>query len=80
MVVFIHGSSALVVTDHSCLRDLTTAKEFNNKRLMRYAVELSEHNLKVVFRPGRDHHLAGLMSRVGDEKGTCNRLGFGLFV
>ena len=61
---FIHGSSALVVTDHSCLRDLTTAKEFNNKRLMRYAVELSEHNLKVVFRPGRDHHLADLMSRM----------------
>jgi hypothetical protein len=28
---FIHGSSALVVTDHSCLRDLTIAKEFNNK-------------------------------------------------
>jgi hypothetical protein len=31
---------------------------------MRYAVELSEHNLKVVFRPGRDHHLADLMSRM----------------
>ena len=61
---FIHGSSALVVTDHSCLRDLTTAKEFNNKRLMRYAVELSEHNLKVAFRPGRDHQLADLMSRM----------------
>ena len=61
---FIHGSSALVVTDHSCLRDLTAAKEFNNKKLMRYAVELSEHNLKVAFRPGRDHHLADLMSRM----------------
>ena len=31
---------------------------------MRYAVELSERNLKVVFRPGRDHHLADLMSRM----------------
>ena len=57
VVHFIHGSSALVVTDHSCLRDLTTTKEFNNKGL-------SEHNLKAVFTPGSDHHLAHLMSRM----------------
>jgi hypothetical protein len=61
---FLHGSSALVVTDHTCLRDLTTTKEFNNKRLMRYAVTLSEHNLKVVYREGKDHHLSDLMSRM----------------
>ena len=62
---FLHGSSALVViTDHTCLRDLTTTKEFNNKRLMRYAVTLSEHNLKVVYREGKDHHLPDLMSRM----------------
>ena len=61
---FIHGLSALVITDHSCMRDLTTTKEFNDKRMMRYAVELSEHNLKVIFRLSRDHHLADLMSRM----------------
>ena len=31
---------------------------------MRYAVEPSEHNLKVVFRSGRNRHLADLMSRM----------------
>ena len=61
---FLHGSSALVVTDHTCLRDLTTTKEFANKRLMRYAVTLSEHNLKVVYREGKVHHLPDLMSRM----------------
>ena len=40
----LHGSFALVVTDHTCLRDLTTTKEFNNKRLMRCAVREREFN------------------------------------
>jgi hypothetical protein len=31
---------------------------------MRYKVELSENNLKALFRPGRDYHLADLMSRM----------------
>ena len=61
---FLHGSSALVVTGDTCLRYLATTKEFNNKRLMRYAVTLSEHNLKVVYRKGKDHHLPDLMSRM----------------
>ena len=61
---FLHGSSAVVATDHSCLKDLMSGKEFNNKRLMRYAVDLSEHNIKIVYRPGKDHHLPDLMSRM----------------
>ena len=60
---FLHGSSALTVTDHTCLRDLTTTKEFDDKRLMRYAVTVSEYNLKVVCREGKDRHVHGLMSR-----------------
>ena len=40
-----------------------SGKEFNSKRLMRYAVDLSEHNMKIVYRPGKDHHLPDLMSR-----------------
>ena len=47
-----------------CLHDLITTKEFNNKRLMRYAVTPSEHSLKVVYREGKDHHLLDLMSRM----------------
>ena len=31
---FLHGSSTVVATDHSCLKDLTSGKEFNNKRLI----------------------------------------------
>jgi hypothetical protein len=61
---FLHGSSAVEATDHSCLKDLTSGKEFNSKRLMRYAVDLTEHILKIIYKPGRDHHLPGLMSRM----------------
>ena len=61
---FLHGSSAVVATDHSCLKDLMSGKEFNSKRLMRYAVDLSEHSIKIVYRPGKDHHLPDLMSRM----------------
>ena len=32
--------------------------------MMRYVVTLSEHNLKVVYREGKDRHLPGLMSRM----------------
>ena len=31
---------------------------------MRYAVDLTEHNLKNAYRPGRDRHLPDLMSRM----------------
>ena len=31
---------------------------------MRYAVDLTEHNLTIVYRPRRDHHLPDLMSRM----------------
>ena len=61
---FLHGIVALVVTYDTCLRDLTTTRELNNKRVMRYAVTLSEHHLKVVYREGKDHHLPELVSRM----------------
>ena len=61
---FLHGSSAVAATDRSCLKDLTIGKGFSSKRLVRYAVDLTEHNLKIVYRPGRDHHLPDLMSRM----------------
>ena len=63
---FLHGSSAVVATECSRLKDLTSGKEFNSKRLMRYAIDLTEHNLKFVYRPGRDHHLPDLMSRMSN--------------
>ena len=61
---FLHGASAVVATEHSCLKDLTIGKEFNSKRPMRYAVDLTEHNLKIVYRPRREHHLSDLTSRM----------------
>ena len=77
-------SATIVVTDHSCLKNLTSSKTFENKRLNRYAVELSEHNLKIIYRKGADHHLSDLLSRMsgvtpcsveakrlGDEAAGC---------
>ena len=63
---FLHGSKygAIVATDHSCLKNLTSSKLFENRRLNRYAVELSEYNLKIIFRPGKTHHLPDLLSRM----------------
>ena len=83
---FLHSSdsAAIVVTDHSCLKNLTSSKTFENRRLNRYAVELSEHNLKIIYRKGADHHLPDLLSRMsrvtpcsveakrlGDEAAGC---------
>ena len=83
---FLHSSdsAAIVVTDHSCLKNLTSSKTFENRRLNRYAVELSEHNLKIIYRKGADHHLPDLLSRmskvtpcsveakrIGDEAAGC---------
>ena len=63
---FLHGSKhgTIVATDHSCLRNLTSSKVFENRRLNRYAVELSEYNIKIIFRPGKTHHLPDLLSRM----------------
>ena len=58
----------IVATDHSCLRNLTSSKVFENRRLNRYAVELSEYNLKIIFRPGKTHHLPDLLSRMKQVK------------
>jgi hypothetical protein len=55
-VHFLHGSKhgTIVATDHSCLRNLTSSKVFENRRLNRYAVELSEYNLNIMFRTEQD--------------------------
>jgi hypothetical protein len=61
---FLHGPSAVCLTDHKCLRNLVKDKIFNNERLNRYAVDLSEHTLEIMFRAGKDHHIPDLLSRL----------------
>ena len=67
---FLHSSksSAIVATDHSCLKNLTSSKVFENRRLNRYAVEISEYNLKTIYRQGATHHLPDLLSRMSRVK------------
>ena len=77
---FLHGSKygAIVATDHSYLRNLTSSKLFENRRLNRYAVKLPEYNLKIIFRPGKTHHLPDLLSRMKRVKsgsGEAKRIG-----
>ena len=67
---FLHGSSAVCLTDHKCLRNLVKDKIFNNERLNRYAVDLSEHTLEIMFRAGKDHHIPDLLSSSSADSGT----------
>jgi hypothetical protein len=76
---FLHGSSAVCITDHKCLRNLVKDKIFNNERLNRYAVDLSEHTLEIMFRAGKDHHIPDLLSRLreaspGERKAIAEQL------
>ena len=53
----------MVVTDHSALTALTSKRGFENSRLSRYALDLSEFDLLIRHKPGRYHFLPDWMSR-----------------
>jgi hypothetical protein len=60
------GNTSIVVTDHTALKSLTNPnKEFDTERMTRMALELSEHDLVIVHRPGTSNELciSDMMSR-----------------
>ena len=63
---FLFGSVGVVTTDHSCLRSLVNPdKEFEDARMAKMALELSEHDLVIAHRAGarKDFAPADFMSR-----------------
>ena len=73
---YIHGSETTVITDHACLQCFNGSKPDLHGRLLRFALELGEYDLKIMYRPGADerHCLPDLLSRHGIEDMTVDEL------
>ena len=53
----IQGSTCIAVTDHAALASLTKAnKQFSNRKLANWAVEMSDYDLIIAKRAGRIHY------------------------
>jgi transposase InsO family protein len=62
---YLLSNVAVVLTDHDALTSLTDPKkEFDNRRMARYALELSEYDLVIAHRPGRLLWTPDLLSRL----------------
>ena len=60
----LYGNTNVVVTDHSALMALCNPKkEFTNPRMARYALELSEHDLVIAHRPGKELFIPDMLTR-----------------
>ena len=66
---YVLGRHFTLITDHRPLEWLRTVKD-NNKRLIRWSLELAEHNFTIKYRPGRIHSNADGMSRLGIAAAT----------
>ena len=60
---FLYLAPSVLLIDHSALTTLLTKKEFTNQRLARYAVDMSEFDVTITYRPGAIHHGPDAMSR-----------------
>ena len=63
---YLFGSVGIVVSGHNSLKALTNAdKDFDSRRMEKYALELSEHDLIIAHRAGerKDFAVADFASR-----------------
>ena len=70
--VYLHDTKFTVVTDHAALQWLMDMRDPVG-RLARWGLYLQSHDFKIVFRPGRLHANADLLSRPAGGQGTHNR-------
>lgn len=73
----LYGNTNVVVTDHSALMALCNPKkEFTNPRMARYALELSEHDLIIAHRPGKELFIPDMLTRAVrmDDEAEIERL------
>lgn len=60
--IYIHGSKFSVITDHSALKALRTIKNAQG-RLAKWAIQLSEYDFDIEYKPGKKHWDADALSR-----------------
>ncbi|EFO98803.1 hypothetical protein CRE_03601, partial [Caenorhabditis remanei] len=61
---YIFGRKVKVVTDHQPLKALLHRKENNmSGRLMRHEAIIQQYDVEIVYRPGRENHVADALSR-----------------
>jgi len=66
----LYGNTTICITDNSALKSLTSpTKTFENPRMARMALTLSEHDLVIAHRPGTSKELiiSDMLSRCGME-------------
>jgi hypothetical protein len=65
---YVQGSTVIVVTDHSAIQALTNPKkQFSNRRLANYAIELGDLDVVIAHRAGRVHYMPDWLSRCVHE-------------
>jgi len=57
------GSDITVITDCTAITQINTIKDTSNPRLVRWAIELAEYRLKLVYRSGKTNVVADFISR-----------------
>ena len=69
---YLYGRRFTLVTDHQALKTLLTAGGSGHRplRLHRWSDRLFQYTFDVVFRPGRDNHVADCLSRSFDDVNT----------
>jgi hypothetical protein len=60
--VYFGSQPVTVFSDHSPLQFIHRMANYNNK-LLRWAIELQQYNIKVVHRPGKDNLIPDILSR-----------------
>jgi hypothetical protein len=73
----LYGITNVVITDHNALMALCNPKKgFTNPRMVRCALELSEHDLIIAHRPGKELFISDMLTRAVrmDDEAEVERL------